>query len=48
MFEKLGSKLGTIRSIFLFFAGLFSHVSGFGFESFPIEELHAVTFTLIG
>ena len=47
LFEKLGVKLGIPGSIFLFFAGLFSHVSGFSFESFPIEELHVVALCIL-
>ena len=47
LFEKLGVKLGIPGSIFLFFAGLFSHISGFSFESFPIEELHVVALCIL-
>ena len=47
LFEKLGVKLGIPGSIFLFFAGLFSHVSGFSFESFPLEELHVVALCIL-
>ena len=47
LFEKLGVKLGIPGSIFLFFAGLFSHVCGFSFESFPLEELHVVALCIL-
>ena len=47
LFEKLGIKLGIPGSIFLFFVGLFSHISGFSFESFPLEELHAVALCIL-
>ena len=47
LFEKLGVRLGIPGSIFLFFAGLFSHLSGFSLESFPIEELHVVALCIL-
>ena len=47
LFEKLGVKLGMPGSIFLFFAGLFYHVCGFSFESFPLEELHVVALCIL-
>ena len=47
LFEKIGVKLGIPGSIFLFFAGLFSNVSGFSFESFPIEKLHVVALCIL-
>tara|TARA_X000000950_G_scaffold91447_1_gene115116 strand:+ start:1058 stop:2470 length:1413 start_codon:yes stop_codon:yes gene_type:complete len=45
--EKLGVKLGIPGSIFLFFAGLFFHVSGFSFESFPLEQVHVVSLCIL-
>ena len=47
LLEKLGVKLGIPGSIFLFFTGLFSHVSGFSFESFPLEEVHVVSLCIL-
>ena len=47
LFEKLGVRLGIPGSIFLFFAGLCSHLSGFSLESFPIEELHVVALCIL-
>ena len=35
--EKIGLRIGIPGSIFLFFTGLLSHVSGFSFERFPLE-----------
>ena len=45
--EKIGLRIGIPGSIFLFFTGLFSHVSGFSFESFPLEEVHAVALSVL-
>jgi len=45
--EKLGLRIGIPGSIFLFFAGLFSHVSGFGFARFPLEEIHVVALSVL-
>tara|TARA_X000000950_G_scaffold104700_1_gene131992 strand:+ start:798 stop:2207 length:1410 start_codon:yes stop_codon:yes gene_type:complete len=47
LFEKLGVRLGIPGSIFLFFAGLCSRLSGFSLESFPIEELHVVALCIL-
>ena len=47
VFDKLGLKLGIPSSIFLFFIGLFSHLSGFSFETFPLEELHVVALCIL-
>ena len=46
-FDKFGLKLGIPGSIFLFFIGLFSHMSGFNFETFPLEELHVVALCIL-
>ena len=45
--ERIGLRLGIPGAIFLFFAGLFFHVSGFGFQSFPLEEVHAIALTVL-
>ena len=45
--EKVGLQIGIPGSIFLFFAGLFSHISGFSFESFPLEEIHVVALSVL-
>ena len=47
VFDKLGLKLGIPGSIFLFFIGLFFHLSGFSFETFPLEELHVVALCIL-
>ena len=46
-FDRFGLKLGIPGSIFLFFIGLFSHMSGFNFETFPLEELHVVALCIL-
>ena len=45
--EKFGSKIGIPGSIILFFLGLFSHVTGFSFENFPLEEVHVVALSVL-
>ncbi len=45
--EKIGSRLGIPGAIFLFFVGLFFHVSGFSFKGFPLEEVHAIALTVL-
>ena len=45
--EKVGLQIGIPGSIFLFFAGLFSHISGFSFEGFPLEEIHVVALSVL-
>ena len=45
--EKFGSKVGIPGSIILFFLGLFSHVTGFSFEHFPLEEVHVVALSVL-
>ena len=45
--EKIGRRLGIPGAIFPFFVGLFFHVSGFGFNSFPLEEVHAIALTVL-
>ena len=45
--EKFGSKVGIPGSIILFFLGLFSHVTGFSFENFPLEEVHVVALSVL-
>ena len=47
IFDKLGAKLGIPGSIFLFFCGLFFHVSGYNFELFPVEEIHIVALSIL-
>ena len=47
IFDKLGAKLGIPGSIFLFFCGLFFHVSGYNFELFPVEEIHVVALSIL-
>ena len=47
VFDKLGAKLGIPGSIFLFFCGLFFHVSGYNFELFPVEEIHVVALSIL-
>lgn len=47
VFDKLGAKLGIPGSIFLFFCGLFFHVSGYNFELFPLEEIHVVALSIL-
>ena len=38
--DKIGMKLSIPGSIFLFIAGLFINISGFTFESIPLEQVH--------
>ena len=45
--EKIGRRLGIPGAIFLFFVGLFFHVSGFSFKGFPLEEVHAIALTVL-
>ena len=45
--EKIGLRIGIPGSIFLFFTGLLSHVSGFSFERFPLEEVHAIALSVL-
>ena len=47
VFDKLGAKLGMPGSIFLFFSGLFFHISGYDFDLFPLEELHVVSLSIL-
>ena len=47
VFDKLGVRLGIPGSIFLFFSGLFFHVSGYDFDEFPLEELHVVALSIL-
>ena len=47
VFDRLGAKVGMPGSIFLFFCGLFFHISGYNFELFPIEELHVVALCIL-
>lgn len=47
VFDRLGAKVGMPGSIFLFFCGLFFHISGYNFELFPIEELHVVALSIL-
>ena len=47
LFDKLGARLGIPGSIFLFFCGLFFHVSGYNFELFPVEEIHVVALSIL-
>jgi len=47
VFDKFGLKLGIPGSIFLFFLGLFSHLSGFSFETFPLEQIHVVALCIL-
>ena len=48
IFDKVGLKLGIPGSIFLFFSGLFFHnVTGFNLETFPLEEIHVVSVTIL-
>ena len=45
--EKIGLRVGIPGAIFLFFAGLLSHISGFSFERFPLEEVHAIALSVL-
>lgn len=47
VFDKVGAKLGIPGSIFLFFCGLFFHVSGYDFELFPVEEIHVIALSIL-
>mgnify|MGYP004140096829 CR=1 FL=1 len=47
VFDKFGAKMGIPGSIFLFFCGLFFHVSGYNFELFPVEEIHVVALSIL-
>ena len=46
-FDKFGAKLGIPGSIFLFFCGLFFHVSGYDFRLFPLEEIHVIALSIL-
>lgn len=45
--DRLSQRIGIPGSIFLFFGGLFFHLSGFSFEAFPLEELHVVALCIL-
>ena len=45
--DKLSQRIGIPGSIFLFFGGLFFHLSGFSFKAFPLEELHVVALSIL-
>jgi potassium/hydrogen antiporter len=47
VFDKFGIKLGIPGSIFIFFLGLFSHLSGLSYDKFPLEELHVVSLCIL-
>ena len=40
-------RLGIPGSIFLFFCGLFFHISGYNFELFPVEEIHVIALSIL-
>lgn len=45
--EKVGLRIGIPGSMFLFFAGLFSRISGFSLRDFPLEDIHVVALTAL-
>ena len=45
--DKLGFKLGIPGSIFLFIIGLSIHITGFSFESIPLEQVHTIALCVL-